>query len=433
LILSGALDFYIPRVKKGVGTSLTFRKGQPITSNPIPDPIDIGFEAKGNVQFKINSTGQKFNTLSKTFTTFGTVEEPGKLDPIQVLLTYHSNPTIGQITTNIVESPSISNQKVKIGDQNTMLEKVECDMTADQTDWSLLKFQGDMLGFNGISPTANKHMIFEVHGEIEANQDEFAADGIDCQFGGMKISYHKGRLLGSLAMENIPLGSVIVSGMANILMDSDGWAFYSNASADGVPCPDNTTVYMGILIGNYPSGITADMSNVVLKYAVRKQMPETFNEGLKGFFMVGGRNLPISGLDIGIDVVVASAYVRVPVASVDASFYMNLANGKTVIGTGLNGRLILEFGLGSITCTDLSGSAFADVYAGGIYNDGTLNFSGGASFGADLTVSQGIPYLAGCIDAVSISVPTINGGFDFNLNPFDVNMYLGTKSQKPAN
>jgi hypothetical protein len=427
LLLTGNTEFHIPRVRSSIGTTLTFRKSQPVNANPIPDPIDIGFEAKGNVKFSINPAGQQFNKTANTFTSYGFVSEPGKLDPIQVLLTYHSNSNVNLIKTDIIESPNASNQQVKIGEEKTFLEKIKCSMNADQTDWSLFKFEGDMKGFNGIKPEANKHMVFTVHGEIEATQDEFKADGIDCDFGGMKITYQKGRLLGSLAMENVPMGSVMVSGMANILMDSEGWAFYSNASADGVPAPEACTVNMGILIGSYPSGITADMSNVALKYAVKKEMPPTFNDGLKGFFMVGGRNLPLSGLNIGIDVVVASAYVRVPVAAVDASFYMNFANGKKVIGTALNGKLIIEFGLESITCTDLYGGTFADVYASGIYNNGSLNFNGGANFGANLTVSQGVPYLAGCIDAVSISVPTINGGFDFNLNPFDVKMYLGTK------
>jgi hypothetical protein len=427
LILSGNVNFHIPRVKENVGARLTFVKNAPNANNPTPDPIDIGFEAKGNVKFKINPTGQKFNPGNNTFTTFGTIEEPGKLDPIQVLLTYHSNPNPALITTDIVQSPNATAQLVKIGDSNTSLEKVKCSMNADQTDWSLFKFEGDMLGFNGIDPASNKHMIFTVHGEIDANQDGFAAQGIDAQFGGMKISYFKGRLLGTLTMNNIPMGSVMVSGVANILMDSDGWAFYSNCSADGVPAPEACTVNMGILVGSYPTGITADMSNTVLKYSVKKQMPETFKEGLKGFFMVGGRNLPLSGLDIGIDVIVASAYVRIPIAAVDASFYGNFVNGNMAIGTGLNGKIVIEFGLDAITCTDLSGSASAVVFAEGSIINKTLNFKGGADFAADLSVSQGIPYLAGCIDAVSIQVPTISGGFSFNLNPFDVKMYLGAK------
>jgi len=423
LVLAGGVDFHIPRVKQNIGAKLTFVKNAPDVNNPTPEPIDLNFEGKGNVKFVTTMTGQKFNALNKTFTTFGTVEEPGKLDPIQVLLTYRSNSNVSLIKTDIVESPNATDQLVKIGDSNTSLEKVKCSMTADQTDWSLLKFEGEMLGFNGIGPKANKHMVFTVHGEIDATQDGFVAQGIDTPFGGLKISYYKGRLLGTLTMINIPMGSVIVNGVANILMDSYGWAFYANCSADGVPAPEPCTVNIGILVGNYPSGITADMSNTALKYSVKKEMPETFNSGLKGFFMVGGRDLPFSGLDIGIDVVVASAYVRIPVAAVDASFYGNFLNGNMEIGTGLHGKIVIEFGLEAITCTELSGSVSVEVHAEGTINNGGLHLEGGAEFDVDLTVSQGVPYPFGCIDAIDINV-AIGGGFIFKLNPFNLEMYL---------
>jgi TANFOR domain-containing protein len=427
LILNGAVDFHIPRVKKGVGARLIFNRNKPDNINPQAEAIDIGFEGRGNVKFKIHETGQAFDRSKRTFTTYGTVEEPGKLDPIQVLLTYKSNNNINLITTEIVESPSAPNQKVKIGEDKTWLEKVSCLMNADQNDWSLLTFEGDMKGFDGIAEGSNNRMKFTVHGEIESEHSGFKADGIDnTSFDGMKITYDKGRLLGSLNMYNVPLGSVIVSGSANILMDNSGWAFYSNCTANNVPAPEPTTVNMGILIGNYPKGITPDMTNTVLNYSINKQLPPTFNDGLKGFFMVGGRNLPLSGLDLGINVVVADAYVKIPVAAVDASYYGNFA-GETVIGNSLNGKISIQFGLEAITCTELFGSTTAIVGALGEYKNGSFNFSGGAHFEANLTVSQGIPYLAGCIDAVSITVPPIEGGFNFNLNPFDVKMYIGKK------
>ncbi len=426
-VLAGGVDFHIPRVKQNIGARLTFVKSAPDLNNPTPDPIDINFEAKGNVKFVTTMTGQKFNSANRTFTTFGTVEETGKLDPIQVLLTYRSNSNVNLIKTDIVESPNAKAQLVKIGDSNTSLEKVKCTMTADQTDWSLLKFEGDMLGFNGVDASSNKHMVFTVHGEIDATQDGFVAQGIDTPFGGLKISYYKGRLLGTLTMVNIPMGSVLVNGVANILMDSNGWAFYANCSADGVPAPEPCTVYIGILVGNYPSSITADMTNTVLKYSVKKEMPETFNSGLKGFFMVGGRDLPFSGLDVGIDVVVASAYVRIPVAAVDASFYGNFIEGNMAIGLGLHGKIQMEFGLEAITCTELNGSVLVEVYVEGTIINKSLNIKGGAKFAVNLTVSQGVPYPGGCIDAINISIPTLGGGFDFNLNPFDVKLYLGDK------
>jgi hypothetical protein len=134
-------------------------------------------------------------------------------------------PQIKDITTTIVESPMAKGQKVNIGEKNTFLEKIKCNMQADQTDWSLFSFEGDMTGFNGIDPTTNKHMNFTVHGEITAEKDEFKAEGINADFGLMKITYHSGRLLGTLTMDKVPMGNAIVTGVANILMDQNGWAF----------------------------------------------------------------------------------------------------------------------------------------------------------------------------------------------------------------
>jgi hypothetical protein len=378
LILTGGVNFNIPRVEQKISATLTFTKGASDASNPTVDPIDLSFEGKGNVQFKSDDSGQKFDRTNKTFTTYGTVEEPDKLAPIKVLLTYHGNSNTGLITTDIIESPKAKDQIVKIGENSTYLSNVECSMTADQTDWSLLTFEGDMTGFNGIASDANKHMVFTVHGEIKADQSGFKAEGIETGFGELNILYQNGRLLGSLTFEQVPLGSATVTGVANILMDSGGWAFYANCMAENVPAPDLTTVKMGILIGNYPSGISADMKTTALKYSVNKEMPETFSNGLKGFFMVGSRDLPFSGLDIGIDVIVASAYVYIPFAAVDASFYGNFANGENVIGMGLYGKVKIEFGLEAITCTELSGYAVATAQADGTYINGNLNFSGRA-------------------------------------------------------
>jgi len=50
--------------------------------------------------------------------------------------------------------------------------------------------------------------------------------------------------------------------------------------------------------------------------------------------------------------------------------------------------------------------------------------NGGADFGLTLHVSQGIPYLVGCIDAIDIPV-SVNGGFSFGVNPTKVKFHLG--------
>lgn len=425
LVLGGIASFHIPRVRDQIGVRLVFEKNSDNTVNPRFDPIDLAFDGRGNIKFQINPVGQVFDAIQHTFSTQGFIQEPGVLAPVPVMLTYYDKTPVSAITTQIVESPHVPNIKVKIGEENSLLEHVTCRTKANQDDWDLFVFEGDLAGVPGLAANSNRHMVFTVHGEIKASQDEFKAEGINANFDGIDITYQNGRLIGNLTLNNVPLGTAIVSGSANLLLDKDGWAFYSNCRASGVPAPDPCTLNMGILIGDYPA-VTSEMKSVVLQYAVKKGMPETFNQGLHGFYLIGGRELPISGLDIGIDVVVASAYVRVPIAALDAAFYMNCGQGSTVFGTSISGGLRVEFGLGSITCTDLSGFGSAIVNLKAEANtSGSLNLEGSATFDAGLTVTQGIPVpLSGCQDAVDISVP-ISGRFGFKTSPsFKVNFSI---------
>jgi TANFOR domain-containing protein len=423
LVLSGIADFNIPRVRDLIGARLTFVHNAEYSTNPKFDPIDLGFEGKGNIKFEIAESGQAFNVNARTFTTYGIAYEPGVLAPIGVKLTYFDNDVKNLIRTEIVQSPLETNHIVKIGSSNTRLEHVTCKTSADQNDWDLFTFEGELTGAKGVADDANKHMKFTVHGEIKGEQNDFKADGVNHNFNGIQTTYQNGRVIGTLQMDNVPLGSARVTGVANMLMDKDGWAFYSNCRAIGVQAPETCTLYMGMLIGDYPK-LLPEMSSTVLAYSINKTMPSSFSEGVKGFYMVGGRELPISGLDVGVDVVVASAYVAIPQAALDVAFYGNFANGTTTLGLGLTGGLKIKFGLGSITCTDLYGDGSATASVTGEYTNDEFNLKGGADFTAGLTVKQGIPYGFGCKDAVSITVPPINGGFTFNANPFDVNFYI---------
>ena len=416
-VLSGAADFKIPRVRDGVGVRLVFVKGASSVDSPTFDPIDLNFDGKGNIKFNVAENGQYFNRNDRTFTTYGFVQEPGVLAPISVKLTYFDNDTRNLIRTEIVESPLAPKQKVKIGAQNTSLEKITCRTTANQNDWDLFEFEGDLLGMNGISPNSNKRLKFTVHGEIEGNMDGFRGEGVDQSLDGIQMNYQNGRIVGTVTMDNVPLGSARVSGVANLLMDSDGWAFYSNCKAMGVQAPETCNLYMGMLIGDYPK-LLPEMSNTVLAYAIKKEMPQSFNDGVHGFYMIGGRELPISGLDVGIDVVVASAHVSVPQAGMDVAFYGNVDDGDLNLGLGITGGLRINFGLGSITCTDLYGYGSASANVTGTYADKSFKLEGGADFEADLKIEQGVPVpINDCAKAISIS-KTITGGFTFSSDPF---------------
>lgn len=424
-VLSGGVDFAIPNVQQGLGTRLTFSKYRG-ANKLVVDPIDISFEGVGKVQFKPNlsmyngKTSQEFFENEQKFTAYGTVEEPGLLEPIQVFLTHFAKTKI----TTVVNSSLAPSQKIKIGEDLTYFSNITCAMDANATKWNYLTFSGDLDGFGENGIEANKRRLnFTVFGEIKASNQTIKANSIETPFGNLDITYEKGRLLGSLAMNNFPLGPALVTGTANMLMDNDGWAFYSSAMAKNVPVPEPATVNAGILIGNYKT-ITPDMKNTVLTYAIRKEMPAAFtdNGGLKGFYLIGGRDLPIKGLDIDVNVVVAKAYVEVPMAGVDASFYMNFAGGKKTIGGRLDGGLQILFSLGSIACTDLSGDAKATISIGANYENKKVSLKGESTFSSSLTISQGVGAMGKCIDAVSFGVD-VEGGIIFT-SPFNVDFKL---------
>jgi hypothetical protein len=229
---------------------------------------------KPDLYKNLNETKQAFDESARRFTAYGTVEEPGLLDPVQVLLTYDAKFK----NTKIVHSPLTPDQKIKIGSANTFLSNINCSMNVDTKNWDYLTFKGDLDGFGDDQMDKNnRRLSFTVFGEIKGTNQQFKANSISTPFGGLDITYEKGRLLGSLNMQNFPLGSTTVSGVANMLMDKDGWAFYSSATAKNVPVPEPATVNAGVLIGNYAS-VTNEMKNTVLTYAINKEIPNTFKE-----------------------------------------------------------------------------------------------------------------------------------------------------------
>ncbi|MBN1924621.1 MAG: hypothetical protein JW798_02190 [Prolixibacteraceae bacterium] len=424
-VLKGNINFHIPRIKDEIGARLTFAKSGGSNYSLTFKPIDIGFDGKGNIKFEpiltedeTSQFKQRFNALNRTFTSYGAISEPGKLEPVFVKLTYNDRDNIGSVTTSVVQSDKHTGQTIKIGSSTTYLNNIACSMFADQTDWNNFRFEGDMQGFKGIAADANKRMKFEVFGEIKANHNGFKADQINTAFGTLKITYEKDMLLGTVEMDHIPLGSTIVTGVANLLMDKDGWIFYSTCKADNVPAPEPTTINTGILIGNYPSTVNDQIKNTVLTYAVNKELPETFKrDNLKGFYMVGGRNLPLAGLDVSVNLVLASAHVSVPTSAVDAAFWGNFSNGAN-FGYAVTGGFEVKFGIGAITCTSLSGYVFNKVGLEGGWdsvNGAALN--GFMEMTGNLSIEQGVPFVNGCNDAVSKQIG-VTGGFKLGV-PFD--------------
>jgi hypothetical protein len=325
--------------------------------------------------------------------------------------------------TDIKQSDRTPAQKIKVGSSNTNLETISCAMHADASDWNNFTFEGDLAGFKGMD--GKNHMKFTVYGEIKATGQDLKALGLvdngSSSFSGMEISYENGRMLGTLSIVDAPFGSFKASGSLNILMDANGWLFYGSATAPNVPLPDPCQANLGILVGYYTQSLPKDVENTVLHYAIRKELPAVVKtDKLLGFFTLAGRDLPISGLDVSIDVIVASAYVEVPTAGIDGYAYMNINKGPKV-GVGIDGKVEVDFGLSSITCTSLYGNAVACVQA----EAGTSGFNGCAGMNATLGVKQEVPLVVGCGGTIVDASISQAASFSFSVPSFHMHFSLG--------
>jgi hypothetical protein len=416
----GNIGLQIPRVNTSLGAKLVFTN-----SGMKVNPINIWFTGKGNILFEpnmieTNNWMQKWETHK--FTAYGKMSEPGKLEQVDVLLT-HELQSSGAVT-NIVESDRKPGQEIKIGESNTKLKDIKCAMHADAKDWDNFTFEGDFGGMDGME--GKNHTKFTVFGEIKASGQTLKATGLvnnsSSTFDGIEFTYDKGRIRGSLNITDKPFGSFTASGSLNILMDSNGWLFYGNATAPNVPLPDPCTANIGLLVGYYKSTIPSDVQDVVLHYAIRKELPQSIKDNkLLGFFSLAGRDLPIKGLDVDIPLVVATAYVNVPTAGIDGYAYMNLLS-KPMFGVGIDGKIQVNFGLKAITCTDLTGSATACINAE--LNENNLTACAGIS--AELGLKQYAPLVVGCGGIIFDSTTSKEASFKFSLNPFDVQFNFGS-------
>ncbi|MFM2048188.1 MAG: hypothetical protein RI955_736, partial [Bacteroidota bacterium] len=381
--LQGTLNTGIPRTQDNVTATLIF-SGTPNNLKMNLAPLNFNFEGKGFVQFKSSNNNQLLS--DNEFSLEGTVEEPGKLNPIKVKLHRKAD----EITISEFGAP----QSIAFGDKN--MSNVKCQMKVSNQDWGLLSFEGDMNGFEGMG--SDKHFNFIVYGEIKAEGQKLKMDGINTPFGQMQLTFDlpKARITGILNVDNIDFGGTSLNGQANFLLDKGG--FYIAASVQ-VTTPAVGTFSGGVLIGKYKDySVLVDNGAVktLMANAYDKNMPCTFQQdGLTGFMVVGKRELkPIPDFHLNLVVVDVSLVAG---AGVDARVYMNLA-GNFTFGVGVLAFAKVDLVCSSITCTEISGHVEAQAKVTAQYTPGNFSMEGCGSVYLGIQGEQCIPtLLAGCI------------------------------------
>jgi hypothetical protein len=191
-------------------------------------PVPIQFEAPGYVQFKNTKFGDNKNKPSPAaqaqlpeirlqnnlMVLRGTVEEPGELSPINVLLVHTPTTTriINEVNyNNIADLATINDvanlpgsvqaftQKIPIAGDAKYFDKVQCQMDKVGNDWGLLRFSGEVAGVLGMK---KNRLAFTVHGGIVANDQAVGVEGVEV--GGAKFSSMTDRRATSPAQPSCP-------------------------------------------------------------------------------------------------------------------------------------------------------------------------------------------------------------------------------------
>ena len=385
-LLDGAMDLGIPRIKKQNGT-IRFSKESSGMKFALY-PLNVDFEGPGKVRFY---SSQKFG--DQVFNN-GIFSAPGEImdeEGIKLKGNLHRD------KTSIWLEVDPYNQVLPIGTNGTTtLSDITGKMQVDNTrnDWDLFTFTGTMNGVKGMEGDRKK--TFTIYGDIVADNQDVKVKNIDTGFGNLNITfdYKNARMIGDMNIDK-SFSGLTLHGVANMLVDGSGWYFLAGGQ---IEAPGLGDFQAGFMIGDY-SVMPPDVTNKIMQFAYNKEIPVAFRNHISGMFITGRKSLPIIDIpDISIDLWILSARLGVD-AGLDARFWMGFDNSGNEYGIAAMAFAHAYFVASSITCTNLSADARAELGASGTYNSGTGAFTigGCGSFSLAARIEQCFPTLvAGC-------------------------------------
>ena len=370
--VGGLLDINVPRILS-VPCNLTMKKaGGALTMDM--EALDIQFEGKGYVKFKSDLTKIPEH-INKTTTIFGTIAEPGKMNPIPCKLTF-GNFENGRIYLNKAYRLNLTSDGNSPSGLGLILSD-NVDLNGCRVvsgDWNLLKFSGQLDDPQSKEMTVGKPkpvMNFEVFGEIKANSNSIEVSEISTPFGDASFTFDfpSKELRGALEIpDGTQFGTWTMGGQLETRFSPSGFIICGAAQVNtGTLLVDGFgTFSMGFLLGNY----TLD-DGLILKATTYSKDPKSQcwlqanKNGFKGFYFVGGYD--VLNVKEGFDIVVASVYLHA-VLGVEAALGANFKNSSYTLRVGAHGKV--EAGMGAITGTSISGSVEAHVTASANYKNG---------------------------------------------------------------
>lgn len=372
------LGFNIPNVTQS--TAVQYYKGSNGQLAFKMKGININTAAGNGVymQFGVDESQQLSQVLDESgFRSRGVVGEENKFETNCWL--YHTVDS----TSVLIETPYTpfttlnSYQTLKIGATKTYLDKLTGGMKVATNKWNNFHFEGDLTGTKGITDD-NKRLAFTVYGEIKANNQQISVKDIPTPFGGMNWIYEfeNSRLIGTMDI-NQNIGSISLTGLAEMLIDGSGWYFLGGGT---MKVPGISPGYAAMLFGDYPS-MTSSVKEKFAKASYKKNLPNSFQKNISGFLLSGAMSIPVLVPNIDVELGVFALKFGVN-AGGDIKVYKGFDEGGSTYGIGALGFIKAFLTMQSITCTELTGEATLEMGVEGSYQTGagTFNLDGCTSF-----------------------------------------------------
>lgn len=264
------------------------------------------------------------------------------------------NDARNQLMNQLNEVRSTLQQSLPIGSEQTMAdlaakwrlagEGMDAIKGFDQNPvGSLLRLNGVFKGFTGmdIKDAVEQRAKMVANEALKGAQESLPVEQMSDaanSFKGMKFDFDlkNGRIMGSLSMPTLNFGAVVLKDIGiEMLMDRQGWYFYSGAGLD-LPqaAPLHPLIFplsVGMLIGNYPV-ISPALEARVTQASYVKKLPKTFSQGIHGFFLTGKKEI-ISATSVSVQVLDVDFEIGAS-AGLDARVYANFGHTSQQIGIG---------------------------------------------------------------------------------------------------
>lgn len=429
----GALNINVPRAA-AFGLTMNYSKQAGSLQMKLKKAT-LDFQTKGFVHFytpeqsnnnvaNITIDNSKINIKGRV------VEKPTKSfnDIDADLWVYNSVNTAAEIILPkdyILQLNSNSNASTNAGYK---LKLIQGGTKVISNDWDILSYTGIMQSNNTSTDKGmdTARLTFKVLGDVAVNGSGMKVDGINTPFGAMNMSFDfaQKRLLGTLQVKDVMLGTNTVNGTIETVFDPAGFYIAGGGSVDvlGIHPVVDGKYNLGIMLGSYPLQSANDhLWKVVTAY----KQPEVANNcyinniiqpsgnKLKGFYFTIDREIINKSIDF--DFILASGYVTAK-AILGADVYANFSNGLSV-GMGAVAYAHAAAGMSALTGTSLNGSFTAKGKLDVFKNNNGFNISAniGLSFKAKILQSLMVTTVSKEISVGASAKYNNNTGFGFEL------------------